>query len=131
MNDKELTLMVEFDRQFYPKPPQSIEDGDWGIVTVRINEVEIEGQMYPYDGINFDHEETYVDEDGQTQKWKPYKQYQAQVDERYGTISLKGTMCKMEHGVPYKAIVKEVFDQKYNRWSYEIRSIQEQYHFEN
>ena len=40
MNDKELTLMVEFDRQFYPKPPQSIEDGDWGIVTVRINEVE-------------------------------------------------------------------------------------------
>ena len=131
MNDKELTLMVEFDRQFYPKPPQSIEDGDWGIVTVRINEVEIEGQMYPYDDINFDHEEEYVNEDGETQKWKPYKQYQAQVDERYGTISLKGTMCKMEHGVPYKAIVKEVFDQKYNRWSYEIRSIQEQYRFEN
>ena len=84
MNDKELTLMVEFDRQFYPKPPQSIEDGDWGIVTVRINEVEIEGQMYPYVDINFDHEEEYVNEDGETQKWKPYKQYQAQVDERYG-----------------------------------------------
>lgn len=131
MENKELTLVVYFNRQFYPKPPAKLNDGDWGIVTVVIDKVEIDGKLVPYNEVKFHKEEMYVDENGIAKKWKPYEQYQAQVDSRFGTISLKGNMCQMEPGVPYKTLVREVFDPKYNKWSYEIRTIQEQFSFEN
>lgn len=130
MDNKELTLTVFLDKQFYPKPPAKIQDGDWGIVTVYVDEVEVEGVMTPYDEIDFDLEEECVGEDGETVVVKPNEQYQVHLDDRYGTITLKGHMCAMEGKIPYRVNVTEVFDPKYQRYGYEIRGIQEFFQFE-
>lgn len=129
MDNKEFVLTVFFSKQFYPKPPKQIEDGDWGIVTVTVDEIEIDGEMVPYHDVNFSLEEEYVAEDGSKCVCKPFEQYELQIDERFDTITLKGNMCVMHTGVPYRVVATETYDPNYKRFSYDIKGIQEYFQF--
>lgn len=129
MDNKEFVLTVFFSKQFYPKPPKQIEDGDWGIVTVTVDEIEIDGEMVPYHDVNFSLEEEHVAEDGSKCVCKPFEQYELQIDERFDTITLKGNMCAMQTGIPYRVVVEETYDPNYKRFSYDIKGIQEYFQF--
>lgn len=116
MEQREFTCMVEFDRQFYPKDNKKIMDGDWGIVTARVYEIEVDGQMTDYHKL---------------QRTSPKaKDYALHTDARFGTITMKGNMCEMHKDTRYKVTLKEVYDSKYERWSYDIKFIQERYSFD-
>lgn len=112
---REFTCMVEFNRQFYPKDNKKIMDGDWGIVTVRVHEIEVDGEMLDYNKLDFNNK---------------HKDYALHIDPRFGTITIKGNMCEMHKDTRYKVSLKEVYDSKYERWGYDIKFIQERYSFD-
>ncbi len=112
---REFTCMVEFNRQFYPKDNKKIMDGDWGIVTVKVHEIEVDGEMLDYNKLDFNNK---------------HKDYALHIDSRFGTITIKGNMCEMHKDTRYKVCLKEVYDSKNERWGYDIKFIQERYSFD-
>lgn len=114
MEQREFTCMVEFDRQFYPKNNKKIMDGDWGIVTARVKQIEVDGQMVDYNALH----SKQVQED-----------YALRIS-TYGTITMKGNMCEMHKDTLYKVGLKEVYDAQRDSWGYDIKFIQERYSFD-
>lgn len=114
MEQREFTCTVEFNKQFYPKD-KNLEDGDWGIVTVNVCEVEVNGKMMKYSELDLEGE---------------HEDYALHIHEIYRTITIKGELCAMKKGMKYKVVLKEEYDKKYGRWSYNVLYIQEQYSFD-
>ena len=115
-NSREFTCMVEFVAQFYPKNNKKIVDGDWGIVTVRVKQIEIDGAMVDYNTIDFNLEEN--------------QQHKMHIHGIYKTITMRGNLLEMYKDTSYKVSLIEAYDSKYERWNYDIKTIQEIYNFD-
>ena len=115
-NSREFTCMVEFVAQFYPKNNKKIVDGDWGIVTVRVKQIEIDGTMVDYNTIDFNLEEN--------------QQHKMHIHGIYKTITMRGNLLEMYKDTSYKVSLIEAYDSKYERWNYDIKTIQEIYNFD-
>lgn len=114
-NPRQFTCLVEFVTQFYPKN-KKIVDGDWGIVTVRVKQIEVDGSMVGYNTINFNLEEN--------------QQYKMHIHSIYKTITMRGNMLEMYKDTLYKVKLVETYDSKFERWNYDIKTIQEIYDFD-
>lgn len=114
MEQREFVCTVEFNKQFYPKDKR-ITDGTWGIVSVNVCEIEVNGKMVRYHELDLKGE---------------HEDYALHTHDVYGTLVIKGELCEMRKGVAYKVVIREVYDKKFGRWEYQVIYMQEQYSFE-
>ena len=114
MEQREFVCTLEFNKQFYPKDKR-ITDGTWGIVSVNVCEIEVNGKMVRYHELDLKGE---------------HEDYALHTHDVYGTLVIKGELCEMRKGVAYKVVIREVYDKKFGRWEYQVIYMQEQYSFE-
>lgn len=92
MENNIIEVMVTKNRQMFPKGRMWNEDGEYAIITFKVDEI-IEGDP--------------------------------KIDKTWETITVKGGMPRIRGGKSYHLIAKEVYDENYKQYNYEVSYIGE------